>query len=412
MIACAGRHDASPRRNSINEGSAGRFLTARRPRWTPRASLAGALMHPADPSRFSCARAPASLTRRRRRDRSAGVQARAPWLQGLRAGLFLPAGCSAPASLVQGRRPEGSDSSDVVLRPLAGRHRGQNDMVASRRGARSAGRPRRRSRAEALTASVPGAAGRNRARLRDLLGSVAAIGAAIAMSEAPRPRRVDGQLAAERVRMRRRRRRQPRAGNAARVLVRQGATRRPSSRRCWTPGMFSHEAVDAGSRLLAAGLPGDIKGTVADFCAGWGYLAAEVAVRIAGAGDRSLRGGLRVASRRRRRTWRLLPERRGAAGGHLARSRRRAGRAERYDAIVMNPPFHRGARRRAGHRPGELIAVAAKAMKPRGGLFMVANRQLPYEAALGERISPSLSRVDMAGRRARLQAVRREALSV
>lgn len=41
------------------------------------------------------------------------------------------------------------------------------------------------------------------------------------------------------------------------------------------PGMFSHDRVDAGSKLLAENLPDDLAGAVADFCAGWGYLAAE-----------------------------------------------------------------------------------------------------------------------------------------
>ena len=47
----------------------------------------------------------------------------------------------------------------------------------------------------------------------------------------------------------------------------------------------------------------------------------------------------------------------------------------------MNPPFHRG---RAAE-PGigqRLIGVAAKALRRGGRLFMVANRQLPYEETL------------------------------
>ena len=53
----------------------------------------------------------------------------------------------------------------------------------------------------------------------------------------------------------------------------------------------------------------------------------------------------------------------------------------RYDAIVMNPPFHQG--RAAEPEIGSgLIAVAAKALKSRGRLFLVANKGLPYEKAL------------------------------
>ncbi|TGR36824.1 methyltransferase, partial [Mesorhizobium sp. M1C.F.Ca.ET.195.01.1.1] len=43
------------------------------------------------------------------------------------------------------------------------------------------------------------------------------------------------------------------------------------------PGMFSFDRVDAGSKLLVDNLPGDLRGSAADFCAGWGYVAAEMA---------------------------------------------------------------------------------------------------------------------------------------
>ncbi len=41
--------------------------------------------------------------------------------------------------------------------------------------------------------------------------------------------------------------------------------------------MFSHDRIDAGSRLLAECLPETAKGVAADFGAGWGYLAAQLA---------------------------------------------------------------------------------------------------------------------------------------
>ena len=58
----------------------------------------------------------------------------------------------------------------------------------------------------------------------------------------------------------------------------------------------------------------------------------------------------------------------------------------RYDAIVMNPPFHRS--RAAEPEIGAgMIRAAAKALKPGGRLFMVANRQLPYEPILSAAFS-------------------------
>ena len=60
------------------------------------------------------------------------------------------------------------------------------------------------------------------------------------------------------------------------------------------------------------------------------------------------------------------------------------GVSERFDAIVCNPPFHALGR---GDRPDigrAFIAAAADALKPGGRLWLVANRHLPYEQALGE----------------------------
>jgi 16S rRNA (guanine1207-N2)-methyltransferase len=52
-----------------------------------------------------------------------------------------------------------------------------------------------------------------------------------------------------------------------------------------------------------------------------------------------------------------------------------------YDAVVMNPPFHRGQQTEVDLGRG-FIRAAAAALKRGGRLFMVANRQLPYEAEL------------------------------
>jgi predicted RNA methylase len=54
---------------------------------------------------------------------------------------------------------------------------------------------------------------------------------------------------------------------------------------------------------------------------------------------------------------------------------------EAYDAIIANPPFHTG--RRADPGLGRaFISAAARMLKPSGKFIMVANRHLPYEAAL------------------------------
>jgi 16S rRNA (guanine1207-N2)-methyltransferase len=143
------------------------------------------------------------------------------------------------------------------------------------------------------------------------------------------------------------------------------------------PGMFSHDRVDAGSRLLAQNLPLDLSGSVADFCAGWGYLAAEVAARcpcisaidLYEADFDSLeaaRANLKEITPRTAFLWRDL----------LAEPVER-----RYDGIVMNPPFHTSRAADPGIGAG-MIRAAAKALKPGGRLLLVANRHLPYEPVL------------------------------
>lgn len=140
------------------------------------------------------------------------------------------------------------------------------------------------------------------------------------------------------------------------------------------PGVFSAEAVDRGSRLLAEALPGDLKGRIADLGAGWGWLAAQVLARP---GVKSLElveadhAALACA-----RTNITDPR----ASFHWADATQF--KPERImDTVVMNPPFHQG--RAADPSLGAaFIKAAARMLSPPGVLWMVANRHLPYEAAL------------------------------
>ncbi len=142
------------------------------------------------------------------------------------------------------------------------------------------------------------------------------------------------------------------------------------------PGMFSPEHADPGSRRLAEAVAGRLSGRVADLGAGWGWVAraalaacpeiAELDLHEAEA--RALDAArVNVTDPRARFHWtdvaRLAP---GPA---------------RCDAVIANPPFHRG--RAAEPALGAaFIAAAARILKPEGRLFLVANRQLPYEAPL------------------------------
>ncbi|MFD2052739.1 class I SAM-dependent methyltransferase [Mesorhizobium calcicola] len=148
------------------------------------------------------------------------------------------------------------------------------------------------------------------------------------------------------------------------------------------PGMFSFDRIDTGSKLLVENLPNDLRGSVADFCAGWGYVAAEIAARSPGLSALDLyeaefdaleaaRGNIGTVTAEPRFFWiDLLKE----------------PVEKRYDAIAMNPPFHRS--RAAEPEIGAgMIRAAAKALKPGGRLLMVANRQLPYEPVLSAAFS-------------------------
>jgi len=143
------------------------------------------------------------------------------------------------------------------------------------------------------------------------------------------------------------------------------------------PGMFSFDRVDPGSQLLAEALPSDLAGVVADFCAGWGYLSAELAARCPG-----VRGiDLYEADHASLGAARLNLGAAGVATGFFWHDLLSEAVDKRYDAVLMNPPFHQG--RAAETEIGQkLIAMAAKALKGRGRLYLVANKGLPYEKAL------------------------------
>lgn len=157
------------------------------------------------------------------------------------------------------------------------------------------------------------------------------------------------------------------------------------------PGVFSSAHVDAGSRLLVDHVPANVRGRVADLGAGWGYLSAEVLKKCPNIIHLDLyEADARALSCAR---WNLAglgePQSRLASPPCSASEEKigfiwhdvTSGLPEEYDTIIMNPPFHSGQSTDVDLGRA-FIHAAAKSLKRGGKLWMVANRQLPYEATL------------------------------
>ena len=142
------------------------------------------------------------------------------------------------------------------------------------------------------------------------------------------------------------------------------------------PGVFSADGIDPGSLALGKALATKLGGRVADFGAGWGYLSAEILKRdgvkelhLIEADHAALAAAqVNITDPRARFHWadvtRFKP-------------------VQKFETVVMNPPFHVG--RTADPALGAAFIRAAAAMLvPSGVLWMVANRHLPYERVIAE----------------------------
>ncbi|MEM8849743.1 MAG: methyltransferase [Pseudomonadota bacterium] len=146
-----------------------------------------------------------------------------------------------------------------------------------------------------------------------------------------------------------------------------------------TAGVFSADGIDPGSALLAKHL-GDVSGRVCDLGAGWGFLARGIL-----ASDAVTAVALVEAERAALDCARLnVTDPR--ASFHWADATRFDGGP--FDWVVSNPPFH--VSRKADPDLGRAFVAAAARLAPRGRLRLVANRHLPYEAALTDAFAETL----------------------
>lgn len=284
---------------------------------------------------------------------------------GAEPGLRLPQGLGAELHCVQGLRPHflalRSAGFDVSPRAegegyamalvLAGRHRGQNELRIAE--------ALRRTAAGGLIV-VAGGKEDGIASLRKRLGALLPL-----EGYAPKYHGIAFWFA------------NPSDTAAAEALEAANPPLLVEGRFHTAPGMFSFDHVDAGSRLLVENLPADLRGDVADFCAGWGFVAAEAAMRCPGISGLDLY----EADFEALEAARLNVRPPGVTPGFFWLDLAQEEVARRYDAILMNPPFHRG-RAAEPELGASMIRAAAKALRLGGRLFMVANRQLPYEQVL------------------------------
>ena len=145
------------------------------------------------------------------------------------------------------------------------------------------------------------------------------------------------------------------------------------------PGVFAWDRIDPASQWLAEHLPHDLRGRAADLGSGYGYLSAELLQRCSGIASLDLyeaeARAIDLAKHNLADAAARLPLR-------FVWHDVTAGLSEHYDVIVTNPPFHA---QQSAARPDigrAFIAAAAAALVPGGRLWLVANRNLPYELEL------------------------------
>jgi len=147
------------------------------------------------------------------------------------------------------------------------------------------------------------------------------------------------------------------------------------------PGLFSWDTPDKGSELLLQFIPASLTGTGMDLCCGNGFLAHAIAHRSPDIAHLHLVDHDQLA---------LACAESNLAGSDVPHSfhwldATNESLPQSLDWLVCNPPFHQ--HQQQSIELGQAIIQRACASLRRGGhLWIVANRKLPYEHLLAEKL--------------------------
>jgi 16S rRNA (guanine1207-N2)-methyltransferase len=163
---------------------------------------------------------------------------------------------------------------------------------------------------------------------------------------------------------------------AIEAAIHAGAPRFSESLGLWTqPGVFSWDRIDPGSALLMRHFP-EFSGRGADFGCGLGLMAHKI---LTSSRVKSL-----LLVDIDRRAIELCARNVDDSRVAILWADVRALSVGPFDFIVMNPPFHEAGKETKALGRGFIDSAAAN-LRNGGQLWLVANRHLPYEAALEQK---------------------------
>ncbi|WP_296053443.1 methyltransferase [uncultured Alteromonas sp.] len=149
---------------------------------------------------------------------------------------------------------------------------------------------------------------------------------------------------------------------------------------CSLPGVFSHRELDAGTAMLLDKLPLSLSGKLLDFACGAGVIASY----LLSGGSKASVELLDVSALALWSSAHTLHE--NHQQGVLIATDTLQGVSTKYHTVVTNPPFHTGVK--TDYRISrEFIQATRQHLHPKGKLYLVANRFLPYAELLSEQFS-------------------------